>query len=65
MPFVRFRQFRLLWVVLASCRWFWLVLAGFGSFWLVARLITNDYNTIILSSFIPHETMVYDDKDLP
>ena len=35
MPFVRFKQFRLLWVILASCGWFWLVLAGFGWFWLV------------------------------
>ena len=33
MPFVWFRQFKLLWVVLASCGWFWLVLGGFGWFW--------------------------------
>ena len=51
MPFVRFGQFRLLWVFLASCGffwligggfgWFWLIVAGFGWFWLVACFITN------------------------
>ena len=35
MPSVHFRQFRLLWVVLASCGCFGVVLPDFRRFWLV------------------------------
>ena len=35
MPFGRFRQFRLLRVVLASCGYFWLVVGGFDCFWVI------------------------------